>query len=418
MALLGRSRSDLSIILIGGGVIWEHLFGFSGWGWSAIVAGFVWQAFIGIKRRRTPVDLGTLLLFLTALLSLIVTAAFEVTVVQVTRLLSGMALFYGLLFWARQRDQILLLNSTLIISGVVFALLAPFIVQWQLAKTGIVPTAVYDVFPLLFSDAVHPNIMATLMLFLFPIAFSFFMMLASKKEKKGLSKWLFLSTTAACALMGIVLILTRSRAGYLAGAAGLIFVLYLHRKQVVATVIGLGLAILMGWLLLSGELLQTNVVTTDLGDPSSFNFRLEVWQVALQMLQDFPFTGVGMGTFNDVATRLYPFPNVSDPGAHNLFLQIGVDLGILGMIAYLSLIFLMFFLAWQAKRVFELLTDTWLWASMIGALSAMVAFVIHGFVDITVWGTRVAFVPWFMMATIVVTYWYAREKLKMEGEAH
>ncbi len=58
------------------------------------------------------------------------------------------------------------------------------------------------------------------------------------------------------------------------------------------------------------------------------------------MLQDFPFTGIGMGTFTQVADRLYPF-FLYAPGtvehAHNLFLQVGVDLGLPGLIAWLAI---------------------------------------------------------------------------------
>ena len=212
-------------------------------------------------------------------------------------------------------------------------------------------------------------------------------------------------------MIGVVLILTRSRAGYVAGAIGLIGVLYLHRKYLATTISSLGVALIVGYLWLNNTAAQTNVVITDLVDTGSFNFRLAVWSVALQMLKGFPFTGVGMGTFNDVATRLYPFPSVMDPGTHNLFLQVGIDLGIIGMIVYLSLIFLMFFLTWQAQRALKLLGDTWLWVSMVGIFSGMLALMVHGLVDITVWGTRAAFVPWSVMAVIMATHLYTHEQL-------
>ena len=35
--------------------------------------------------------------------------------------------------------------------------------------------------------------------------------------------------------------------------------------------------------------------------------RLEIWSRAIYMLQDFPFTGIGMGAFRQVANLLYPF---------------------------------------------------------------------------------------------------------------
>ena len=48
------------------------------------------------------------------------------------------------------------------------------------------------------------------------------------------------------------------------------------------------------------------------------------------MIQDFPFSGIGAGTFESVANVLYPFflagPDAKIPHAHNLLLQVAVIL--------------------------------------------------------------------------------------------
>jgi len=56
--------------------------------------------------------------------------------------------------------------------------------------------------------------------------------------------------------------------------------------------------------------------------------RLEIWNRALAMIQDFPITGIGMGLFGKFADELYPFIHYSPgsiPHAHNVFLQVAVD---------------------------------------------------------------------------------------------
>ena len=82
--------------------------------------------------------------------------------------------------------------------------------------------------------------------------------------------------------------------------------------------------------------------------------RLEIWSRALYMLQDFPFTGIGMGAFRQVANLLYPFflagPDAEIPHAHNIFLQVGVDLGLPGLIAWLALLILVCVCAWLVYR--------------------------------------------------------------------
>ena len=66
----------------------------------------------------------------------------------------------------------------------------------------------------------------------------------------------------------------------------------------------------------------------------SLEGRIEVWSRAISMIQDFLFTGIGRGSFGPLADTLYPFflaaPGTG-PHAHNLFLQVAVDLGILGL---------------------------------------------------------------------------------------
>jgi len=121
--------------------------------------------------------------------------------------------------------------------------------------------------------------------------------------------------------------------------------------------------------------------------------RLEVWSRAIYMLQDFPFTGIGMGTFKQVANAMYPFflagPNADVPHAHNLFLQVGVDLGLPGLVAYLALLLVT---AWSLIMVLRRPASfRWLAA---GLLCSLVALCVHGLLDAATWGTRPAILSW------------------------
>ena len=78
-------------------------------------------------------------------------------------------------------------------------------------------------------------------------------------------------------------------------------------------------------------------------DPGEMGFsgRCKLWSRALYGIQDFPFTGMGMNAFRKVVPVLYPlfsFPyQVDVASAHNHILQVGVELGISGMVAYVAL---------------------------------------------------------------------------------
>lgn len=67
--------------------------------------------------------------------------------------------------------------------------------------------------------------------------------------------------------------------------------------------------------------------------------RLEIWQRALAMIGDMPYTGIGLNTFPLVMDRFYPGVALGpEPHAHNLFLQSAVDLGLPGLVAWAGLL--------------------------------------------------------------------------------
>jgi O-antigen ligase len=139
-------------------------------------------------------------------------------------------------------------------------------------------------------------------------------------------------------------------------------------------------------------------------DASSWAFRQQVWHTAIQVVSDFPFTGVGAGTFNDVAALLYGFYSPNNPGAHNLFIQAGVDLGLLGLISFLAILILVLWAAFQAYRLLDSPQDRVLQAVAIGGLSGIVATIAHGLVDTHTWGSKGAFIPWMVMGLIIALY--------------
>jgi putative inorganic carbon (HCO3(-)) transporter len=70
--------------------------------------------------------------------------------------------------------------------------------------------------------------------------------------------------------------------------------------------------------------------------------RTEIWSRAVDMIQDFPLTGIGLNTFPVVSDLLYPLfvngPDAQVPHAHDIFLQTAVDLGMPGLLSFLGLL--------------------------------------------------------------------------------
>jgi putative inorganic carbon (HCO3(-)) transporter len=133
------------------------------------------------------------------------------------------------------------------------------------------------------------------------------------------------------------------------------------------------------------------------GTLTSLDGRQEVWSRALYMLEDFPFTGIGLGAFDLVQPLLYPFflgAGVAHH-AHNLFLQVGVDLGLPGLIAYLAVLLGSLYATWSS------LTPTGArpgeGSLALGLLGSQLVLLLGGLTDVANWGTKLAFLPWFVL---------------------
>jgi len=128
------------------------------------------------------------------------------------------------------------------------------------------------------------------------------------------------------------------------------------------------------------------------------NGRFEIFSRALFMIQDFPYTGIGMGSFTSVADTFYPFLYAS-PGsinhAHNLILQVALDLGIPGLIAWLAIIIIIVSTSWNLLRVGRSLDNTLLTGIGAGLLCSQIALITHGLTDAVTWGmVRSAPIVW------------------------
>ncbi len=135
---------------------------------------------------------------------------------------------------------------------------------------------------------------------------------------------------------------------------------------------------------------------TALGTLDTLGFRQEVWRWAVTAISDFPFTGCGLGAFRRVVTLLYPL-NVQMPDiahAHNIFLQVALDIGLPGLIAYLALLGLMVKVAWRVAQREEYR------ALAIGILCGTLALHTFGLLDALTLGSKPAIAFWYSLGLL------------------
>lgn len=351
-----------------------------------------WLAY-GHLTLRSAADWPAALLLLTLPVTLWATAFPDVTRFEVLRLVSGLALYYAIINWAAHSNSqrhLRWLTIGLLAIGLGLALIAPITVGWTGSeKFPLIPASLYNSLPV--TESINPNVMAGALVLLLPLALAlpFF----AWRNLRWFERLLTVITALA---MLVILVISKSRGGLLALGAVLTLLAVLRWRR--------------GWLLLPGGVLITGIFLWWIG-PSrvlemltasqalgGLDGRLEVWSRGFYMVQDFPFTGIGMGTFHQTVNLLYPMLlanfDVNIPHAHNLPLQVAVDLGLPGLIVWLAILFLMIYGAAAVYRYGKHTNNRWLAGLGAGLLGSQVVLLVHGMLDATVWGTRPAILLW------------------------
>lgn len=365
----------------------------------------------------TPANLPTLLLLMTAGFSLYVTFDTATTYIWAVRLIAGIALLLGIVNWARSEAHLALLGLGAVALGLMMALLTPLGIEWRDTlelPAGALP-ALSDRLASL-RGSFNPNMMAGALAVLmpFPLALLIFSPVRFPSTRGAVLRpiaWLldrpwirvpFCLLTLA--VMLAALFITQSRGGWI-GAGAALLVLMAGRWPgwgvILPAAVGAG-----GYFLWHSDLLTTPqryLVTSSL---SSLAGRGDIWTRALYVLRDFPFTGVGLGMFGKAAEWLYPdyngFNVVRYPHAHNLFLQVGADMGIPGLLAYLWLLGTAFWAGIRAVRAFGRRGQRSLQGLAWACLAGLAGMTVHGMLDATTWVVgKGGFVPFLVMGLAV-----------------
>lgn len=131
--------------------------------------------------------------------------------------------------------------------------------------------------------------------------------------------------------------------------------------------------------------------------------RLRVWHSALNMLRDYPITGIGLDQFlylfrgAYISPDAWEEPNLSHP--HNILLDFWLRLGVMGVVLLIYLQALFWGLARRLYLQFRD-SDALLLALIIGIMGSMVNLMGHGLVDNSVFVNDLAYVFVLLLALV------------------
>lgn len=252
--------------------------------------------------------------------------------------------------------------------------------KWvDVANNPDVKTRVYSVFG-------NPNILAEYLIMVIPISISLFWY--SKKVHK---KAIFLGTSL---ILMLALVLTLSRGGWIGFAFGILVFVILIEKRLLLSIIPLVLGAVY---FLPQSILNRILSIGNLGD-SSNAYRLKIWDITLDIIRDNWLVGVGFGYIPFKSTFETYIRTMPAYHSHNTYLQITGEMGILGLIIFISFIFILY--KYSIKRLIKG-EDRYIRTMAGGVLAGLAALLGHGAVESVLYLPKIIITFWTLVALLL-----------------
>ena len=246
------------------------------------------------------------------------------------------------------------------------------------------PTMFTEITGRVYSTLENPNVLGEYLLLLIPVCAA--MIYACKAHLAKFYYFVVLCSSILC------MVFTQSRGcwvGLILIAA--VFAIFVDRRL-------LAVGILAAFVL--PFVLPTSIITrfTSIGNinDSSTSYRVYIWLGTLNMLKDFGIYGIGLGS--DAYNKIYPFYSYSSiiaPHAHNIYLQLLCETGIIGLGVFLSTMVI------SLKKIFlGYLSDKKGLCGIvcIAVVAGLLGFLLQGAFDYVWYNYRVFLIFWMTLA--------------------
>lgn len=219
----------------------------------------------------------------------------------------------------------------------------------------------------------------------------------TRNDKKD--SFLFIAKIASWIILCAALYLTLSYTVIVASLVGFFIMLFLESKRsyfirialiaVCSTIIALFLLFQM-----NGQKFSDLI---HLSERSSLASRLMIWQSSWKMLTIHPILGIGPGNFQNTYLEYQkyfpPYLEWAVPHPHNLYLAFWLQTGIIGLIAFISLV--VFWIRNAMKALGRSKEKTLLQWTLIGI---MITILLIGLLDTPYWKNDLAYSFWLLFA--------------------
>ena len=236
----------------------------------------------------------------------------------------------------------------------------------------------------------HPNDFAGYLIIIIPLLICLVIFSCPIK------KWLKGLLGALLLIAMMCLALTYSRAAWLSFLLSCIFMAIIGKKKIL-------------WIFLAALVIMPFIIAPNTVKDRAMSFiksdkvsmwRTYTWKGTARIIRKQPVFGNGINTYH----RLYSQHRVDDGigysgYAHNCFLQMLVEIGLLGAVSFIWILLTLFnksllYLKTHRDKLFDV-------ACIVGLLSGLLAFLIHSFFDTNLYSLRLVTIFWFLIGLAV-----------------
>jgi putative inorganic carbon (HCO3(-)) transporter len=374
---------------------------------------------------RTPLDMALLILLVQILISCIIVPDLSFSRGKIAGSTYGIILFYSLVGLLNQEKWINWSLKAFLAIGLIFTIIGVLGLNyyWVYSKYGF-RGVLKDEFGGLIKtlsehipkvnwrmpgaeEGVNPNPLAgTILLFVCFGMVLFYFSLRGKlggfyKKKKSV---IFFVVLFICVIQVASLFITQSYGAWMGFLLAMAFMILSRKKKI------LGALLISGGIVLSIIL----VLRPPLVGPGWKNIKIEkisariaLWNAGLQIIQQYPITGIGMNRIRLEKQVGYDMSHV-----HNQLLHLAAELGIPALIAYLAILINM---ARMVNAVKKKTGPAWMKYAVQGLAAGQLAYFIFGMTDAVPLGAKPGIFFWISLALITSIHNYFVTVLPLEN---
>lgn len=326
--------------------------------------------------ERTRLDLPVLIFAVASVLSLFGLGGYlSDQLVALIKAAGGFLLFFIVTQSLRERREVWIVLTAILAAGLILAI------------ETIVPimqgTDVVSALTRATGNVIDPNLFAGYLVLLIPLAMA-----------GGLAiqwRWAPALAGVAIVLLGAALIATLSRGGWLGFIAGVatMAVLLPGRRRLVLGVAGGAILILLVGLV--GPVADRLGSSSGASPLQTFLDRVPIWSAAVSIFLQHPIFGIGINNFGNYVGAFDPTLDVNQ--AHDLFLNILVERGLIGLSAFLFVLVALFRTLLRGVGLAPTASYRIL---AVGATASFVAFLADSLFDVAYYDYKILLLFWLL----------------------